>query len=244
MALAFAVFWLTKAVFGTEGPPAGSGSFFLFVAFGLGVFAVGAYLALSPVREYRKWLHRVYIVTDRRMITFDRRRRATLRRFDVEPVGELMCVEHRDGTSDVLVAPGVSSEYDAWSQHGPLGFLRIRDADVVAAWLAQLSTHYSPIPTIDHPTHDRPHVLAQRVGTALVFLGVLPLVFCGRPALGGVLFFAIVIAIIACAFVLNRSSTCPRCGARLSRDAQTPRGTYYFTCAKCRVRWASRIITS
>jgi hypothetical protein len=203
----------------------------------------GLYCALSPFREYRKWLRRVYVLTDRRMIAFDGQKHATLRRFAVEPLGAVTRFSHRDGCSDLLIAPGVSTQYDAWSQRGPVGFLRIRDADQLEGLLARQPTCSSAIQTIDHPTHDRSARFTERVGLVLIFTAVFPLAFLGWFRLAAGLFFAIVAAVIAVPFRRGKRSICPRCGQRLNRDQDTPRGTYYFTCAKCQVRWASRIIT-
>lgn len=174
------------------------------------------------------------------MIAFDGGVRATLRRFATEPLGDVVRVAHRDGTCDLLIEPGVSTEYDAWSQREPLGFLRIRDADAVEALLPTLASHYSPIDTIEHPTHDRPFSIVYRVGMALVLAIVVPLFLLGWRVLAAGLFFAIIAAIIAYSFIRGRRSVCPRCGEYLKRDEDAPRGTYYFTCRECRVRWASR----
>lgn len=226
LALAFGVGWFAKVIFGSQAPPPGTAPFCAALCFGLFVFAVAVLLALSPLQEYRKWLRRAYIVTDRRMIAFDGRKAATLRRFEIEPVGDLVRIENRDGTCDLLVEGGVSTEDDAWSQNEPLGFQRIRDAGEVEALLSRLSSCHSPIPTVEHPTHDRPFVVTLRVGVALCFVTVFPLVFTGHPALGVGLFFGIVLAAIMFGFARVRSCVCPRCGARLARDPESPRGTY------------------
>jgi hypothetical protein len=152
--------------------------------------------------------------------------------------------DHRDGTCDLLIEPGVTTEYAAFEQDGPVGFFHIRDGDVVAELLPKLTSRYKPIPTIVHPSQDRAHSRAVRGGIAFTLLVTVPLFFLGFVGPPAVLFFATVVGLIAYAFVRGRSSTCPGCGAHLVRDPDTPRGTYYFTCTKCRVRWASRIITT
>lgn len=243
--LGFGAFWLTKTLSGDKNaPPPGTTSYVAFLLFGLLALTVGIGFALSPLWEYRGWLRRVYVVTDRRMIAFESGKPATLRRFAVEPLGEVVRLANRDGTCDLLVTPGVSTEYKAWAQRGPLGFFRIRDAEAVEALLPRLAGNCSPIETIEHPTHDRPVVIALRVSVAVSFAIVFPLSFLGWGGLAAVLFFAVVIANIVYASIHARRSVCPRCGKELQRDQNVPRGTYYFTCAACHVRWASRMIST
>jgi hypothetical protein len=245
LCLAFAAGWLIKTLSGSRDVPSpGTGPFFMFMLLALVFSAIGVYLAFCPLREYRRWLRRAYVVTDRRMIAFESGKPATLRRFTVEPLGRVARFANRDGTCDLLIAPGVSTEYDAWSQRGPLGFCRIRDVDAVEALLSKLAGNYSPIETIEHPTHDRPVVIALRVSVAVAFVVIFPLAFLGWRGLAAGLFFAMVLANIVYAFIHGRRSVCPRCGKELQRDQDVPRGTYYFTCAACGVRWASRMIST
>ncbi len=239
--LVFAAFWLAQTTLGSEAAAPGTTAFIGALAFGIVVVAIGVYLALSPRREYRKWQRRAYVVTDRRMLVFDGDKPLTLRCFATEPIGQVVRVEHRDGTGDLLIAPGVSTDEDAGFPDEPLGFLRIPGADFVESMLSQVNTPETALPTIDHPTHDRPFTIAHYTALALVLLVTLPLVLTGHVSAAACVFFALVIATIACAAVCSRSCMCPCCGTHLPRDSDAPRGTSYFTCAHCRVRWASRV---
>jgi len=244
----FAVFtagWFIQVVCNRQdGPAAATGGFFAVLLFGLGCAAASVGCLLSPLWEQRRWRRRVYLVTDRRMIAFQGRRAKTLRRFEAEPVGRIHRFVHRDGSEDLLIEAGVSTEYDAWSECNAMGFERIRDADVVEALLPRLEREYETIPTVDHPTQDRPAIIGFRIALAIIALVAMPLFLVGYPWIAAPVFFGAVITVIVQAFRLGRKSVCPRCGEALPRDAHTPRGTYYFTCARCRVRWASRIVTT
>ena len=123
----FAIFW-TYAAAGFKIPEfkAGSDTFqvlqFLFSLFGLPFILIGLGMLSSPLFEYRKALKTVYVITDRRAITFEAGWSKRVRSYPPSKLLNVYRKERRDGTGDVIISidKWVDSEGDTRTKD--LGF--------------------------------------------------------------------------------------------------------------------------
>lgn len=95
-------------------------------------------MLLSPIFEYRKALKTVYVITDRRAITFEGGWSNTVRSYPPAKLLNVYRKEKRDGTGDVIISShkGDDSERGTFSED--LGFLRIREPEKVELMLIDL----------------------------------------------------------------------------------------------------------
>ena len=138
----FAIFWTTGAAWGSS-KVENAGFFRAFPLFGVPFILIGFGMLLSPVWAYRKALRTVYVVTNRRAITFDGLRTTTVRSYPPERLKDVYRKERKDGTGDVIIARRAWRDSEGTSQSEELGFLRIRDPKTVEAMLRKLAQNAS-----------------------------------------------------------------------------------------------------
>jgi hypothetical protein len=139
---AFAVFWICGAA-GFKIPDFTNG-FDLFPFFGVPFVLIGIGMLSSPLWARRKSFRTVYVITDRRAITFDGGWTTTIRSYPPEKLQDIYRKESRDGSGDVVIAcrEWHGSEGDRHVQE--LGFLRIRDPKEVEQMLVKLAKQGDP----------------------------------------------------------------------------------------------------
>ncbi len=121
---AFAVFWMCGAS-GFKIPDFREG-FDLFPLFGIPFVLIGFGMLSSPLWAYRKTFKTVYVITDRRAITFDGGWSTTIRSHPPEKLQEIYRKEKRDGSGDVIIACRAWRDSDGEG----LGFSRIRNPNL------------------------------------------------------------------------------------------------------------------
>lgn len=135
---AFAIFWTAGAAWGTSKGD-GLGFFRLFPLFGVPFILIGFGMLSSPLRAYRKALQTVYVISNRRAITFDGGRTTTIRSYSPERLEDVYRKEKKDGTGDVIIVRRAWRDSDGDRQSEELGFLRVRDPKAVEALLRKLA---------------------------------------------------------------------------------------------------------
>ena len=136
---AFAVFWM-YGVSGFKMPDFSKGGSGFFALFGLPFVLVGIAMLSSPLRSYRKALGTVYVITDRRAITFDAGWTTTIRSYPPDKLRNIHRTEKRDGTGHVVFGDQpVWSGSEGGLQSLGLGFLNIRDPKTVEQMLRILA---------------------------------------------------------------------------------------------------------
>lgn len=134
---AFAIFWIMGAS-GFKLPDFSEGSSF-FPLFGVPFVLVGLGLLSSPIWAYRKAFRTVYVITDRRAITFIGGRTTTIRSYPPSRLQEIYRKERRDGSGDVVITHKAWRDSDGDRQSEELGFLRVRNPKEVEQMLKQLA---------------------------------------------------------------------------------------------------------
>jgi hypothetical protein len=123
---AFAVFWVVMAAQGTaqmeEGGPGRA-----FPLFGIPFILIGLGMLSSPLWAYRKALRTVYVITDRRAITFSGGFSTTIRNYPPAGLHNVHRREKRNGSGDVLFAERTWKDSDGDPRREELGFHRIRN---------------------------------------------------------------------------------------------------------------------
>lgn len=135
---AFAIFWTVGAGWGTfqaDGP----GFFKAFPLFGVPFILIGFGMLSGPLWEHRKALQSVYVITDRRAITFEGGRTTTVRSYPPERLQDVYRKEKKDGTGDVIIARRAWRDAEGDRQSEELGFLRVQDPKAVEALLRTLA---------------------------------------------------------------------------------------------------------
>jgi hypothetical protein len=127
---AFAIFWMFGA--------SQSGSI-AFTSFGIPFVLVGIGMLSSPFWTYRKSLKTIYVITDRRAITFDGGRSVTVRSYEPERLQNIFRKEKKDGSGDVIIAHKEWRDSDGDKQREDLGFIRIKEPKKVEAMLKKLA---------------------------------------------------------------------------------------------------------
>jgi hypothetical protein len=143
---AFAIFWTFGAA-GFKIPDFSEGmqGFEFFPLFGLPFILIGLGMLSTPLWAYRKALRTMYVITDRRAITFDGGRSMTIRSYPPPKLQDVYRKEKRDGTGDVIISIRAWRDSDGDRQSEELGFLRVRDAKNVERMLKEL-TEQKPAP--------------------------------------------------------------------------------------------------
>lgn len=137
---AFAVFWTWGAA-GFKLPNFAEGirGVELFPLFGIPFMLIGLGMLSSPLWAYRTALKTVYVVTDRRAITFDGGRSTIIRSYSPGKLKDVYRNEKTDGTGDVILSMRTWRDSDDHQHSEELGFLRIRDPKEVEHMLKELA---------------------------------------------------------------------------------------------------------
>jgi hypothetical protein len=134
---AFAVFWICGAS-GFKLPDFSKGGFSFFPLFGVPFILVGIGMLLSPLWAHRKGLKTVYVITDRRAITFDGGWTTTVTSYTPDQLKSMSRKEKKDGTGDVVLGQRVSTSSNRGQQMVDVGFLRVRDVRKTEQMLREL----------------------------------------------------------------------------------------------------------
>jgi hypothetical protein len=134
---AFAISWTAAAAWGTSRD--GAGVDVGFALFGVPFILVGFCMLSSPIWAYRKALHTVYVITNRRAITFDGGMSMTIRSYTPDRLHDIYRKEKRDGTGDVVIARRAWRDSDGDRQSEELGFFRVRDPKTIESMLRKLA---------------------------------------------------------------------------------------------------------
>jgi len=137
---AFAIFWIGRAS-GFKLPDFGKGGFSFFPLFGVPFVLIGLGMLSSPLWSYRKAFKTVYVITDRRAITFDAGWTTTIRSYPPDRLQNIHRKEKRDATGDVVFGQRVWSGSEGGRQAQDLGFLNIREPKKVEQMLGKLAEH-------------------------------------------------------------------------------------------------------
>lgn len=152
----FAVFWICGAA-GFKLPDFRQGGFSLFPLFGVPFVLIGLGMLSSPLWAYRRSLQSVYVVTDRRAITFEGGWTTTIRSYPPAQLQQSYRKEKRDGTGDVVLGQRiVQGSNGNGHQTQDLGFLRIREPRKVEQLLQQLAAQAAPAPQFQRTTNHEP----------------------------------------------------------------------------------------
>lgn len=135
---AFAIFWICGAS-GFKLPDFSEGGFSFFPLFGLPFVLIGMGMLSAPLWAYRKALKTVYVITDRRGITFDAGWTTTIRSYPPDRLQHIHRKEKRDGSGDVVLGQRVVSGSEGRQQAMDLGFLNIREPKLVEQMLRKLA---------------------------------------------------------------------------------------------------------
>jgi len=135
---AFAIFWICGAS-GFKLPDFSKGGFSFFPLFGLPFVLIGIGMLSAPLWAYRKAFKTVYVITDRRAITFDAGWTTTIRSYPPDKLQNIHRKEKRDGTGDVVLGQRMWSGSEGGQQSMDSGFLNIRDPKTVEAMLRTLA---------------------------------------------------------------------------------------------------------
>ncbi len=135
---AFAVFWICGAS-GFEFPDFRKGGFAFFPLFGLPFLLIGVGMLTTPIWTRRKAAKTVYVITDRRAITFDGGWTTTIRSYPPDKLQNLFRKEKSDGTGDIILAQRAWADSEGHQQAMDLGFLNIRDPKTVENMLKKLA---------------------------------------------------------------------------------------------------------
>ena len=141
-AFIFAIPWTAFALFWTAGAAVGSssdGEVGFMAYFGIPFIVIGLLLLSSPLWAYRRALKTVYVITDRRAITFDGGRRMTIRSYTPDKLRDVYRNENPDGTGDVILNKKEWLNSDDHHQVEELGFLRIQEPREVERILKKLA---------------------------------------------------------------------------------------------------------
>jgi len=135
---AFAIFWICGAS-GFKMPDFKEG-FDFFPLFGVPFVLIGIGMLSSPLWAYRKSLKTLYVITNRRAITFEGGFTTTIRSYSPDKLQDIYRKEKRNGTGDVIFARKAWRDSDGDQHTENLGFLRIRNPKDVEKQLQKLAS--------------------------------------------------------------------------------------------------------
>jgi hypothetical protein len=135
---AFAIFWIYGAS-GFKMPDFGKGGISFFPLFGVPFVLIGLALLFTPLWAYRKALRTVYVITDRRAITFDGGWSGTIRSYPPDKLQNIYRREKKDGSGDVIIARRAWRDSGGDHQPEQQGFLQIRNPKEVEYMLKKLA---------------------------------------------------------------------------------------------------------
>ncbi len=133
----FAIFWVCAAS-GCQIPDFKNG-LDLFPLFGVPFILIGIGMLSSPLYVYWKALTTVYVITNKRAITFDGGWSTTIQSYFPENLKEIYRKERRNGTGDVIITRRSWRDSDDRQQIEELGFWRIKNPKNVEQMLKTLS---------------------------------------------------------------------------------------------------------
>lgn len=128
---AFAVFWLFGSWAQSHSIP--------FTLFGVPFVLIGCGMLSSPLFAYRRALTTVYLITDKRAITFGGGRSTTVRSYSPDALRDIYRKERKDGTGDVVITRRAWRDTEGDRRSEELGFLRIRNPREVERMLKSLA---------------------------------------------------------------------------------------------------------
>lgn len=135
---AFAIFWICGAS-GFKLPDFSKGGFSYFPLFGIPFVLIGIGMLSTPLLAHRRAGKTVYVITDRRAITFDAGWTTTIRSYPPERLQQIHRKEKRDGTGDVVLGQRLVAAGEGGQQAQDVGFLNIRDPRTVEQMLRKLA---------------------------------------------------------------------------------------------------------
>jgi hypothetical protein len=140
----FAIPWTAFALFFTVMAsgfkfPDFSNGFEWFPLFGIPFVLIGFRMLTAPLRVYRQSLKTVYVITDRRAITFEGGRTMTVHSYPLADLSEIYRVEHKDGTGDVILAKVKKQGMDGDAYVETRSFMRIANPFEVERRLKELA---------------------------------------------------------------------------------------------------------
>ena len=135
---AFAIFWICGAS-GFKMPDFGKGAFSFFPLFGVPFVLMGLAMLSSPLWAYKKSFKTVYVITNRRALTFDGGWSTTIRSYAPEKLHDIYRREKRDGSGDVIIARDAWRDSEGDRQPVELGFFRIRNPKEIEQMLKALA---------------------------------------------------------------------------------------------------------
>lgn len=136
-AFLFAIPWTAFAIFWMFG--ASQSGNLAFTSFGIPFVLVGLGLLSSPLWAYRKSRNSIYVITDRRAITFEGGFTITIRSYEPERLKDLYRKEHKDGTGDVIISRHEWKDSEGDLQKLEIGFMRIEEPKMVESLLKELA---------------------------------------------------------------------------------------------------------
>ena len=134
----FALFWMFGAA-GFKVPDLKNG-FDLFPLFGVPFVLIGFAMLSSPIWAYRNAYKTVYVITDRRAISFVGGFRTTIRSFFPDDLRDLHRTERSDGSGDVIIGTTTKRDSDGDVHSTPYGFLGVENAKATEDRLRQLAS--------------------------------------------------------------------------------------------------------
>lgn len=135
---AFAIFWMCGAT-GFQIPDFKDGGDY-FALFGVPFVLIGLLMLSSPFQTYKKSFKTVYVITDRRAITFEGGwRSTTIRSYSPEKLGDTYRKEMKDGSGDVIISRREWIDTDGDRQSEELGFLRVHNPKQIESMLNKLA---------------------------------------------------------------------------------------------------------
>jgi hypothetical protein len=111
----------------------------LFPLLGMPFILIGFLLLANPIFAYRKAFKTVYVITDRRAITFEFGWLKTIRSYPPAKLLNVYRKERRDGTGDVVISLDEWIDSNDVKRSKDLGFLQIREPKTVEMMLRDLA---------------------------------------------------------------------------------------------------------
>jgi hypothetical protein len=140
---AFALFWIAGAA--NFKVPQFNQGFDLFPLFGIPFVLIGCGMLSAPLWAYRNSGKSVYLITNRRAITFIGGWLTTIRSFPPEKLTDVYRKEKADGSGNVIIARNSISDGEGSRQFEGLGFLQVANAKDVEHRLKVLAKRHLPL---------------------------------------------------------------------------------------------------
>jgi len=128
---AFAIFWMFGSWYQSESVP--------FTLFGVPFVLIGIGMLSTPLWAYRKSFKTVYVITNRRGLTFNGGWSTTIRSYPPHKLEDIYRKEKKDGTGDVVISRRAWRDSDGDRQSEELGFLCIEKPKEIEAMLKKLA---------------------------------------------------------------------------------------------------------